>query len=196
MYKRLSNFLDINNLIYSPRFGFQPKYSTINALINLTESIRQTLDRGSFGFFIFADLQKAFYMVDHKNLLHKLEYYRIWGICNDWFKSYLLDHKQFVSINEYNSDLMLVDCGIPEGFILGPLFLIYTKYLHKAIKYCNAKRITLLMIQVKNINKLVNHDMKHFNNWLSANKISPNVEKTELVISKISMETTSGWNKN
>ena len=77
MYKRLSNFLDINNLIYSLRFGFQPKYSTINALINLTESIRQTLDRGSFGFFIFADLQKAFYMVDHKNLLHKLEYYRI-----------------------------------------------------------------------------------------------------------------------
>ena len=142
MYKRLSNFLDINNLIYSLRFGFQPKYSTINALINLTESIRQTLDRGSFGFFIFADLQKAFYMVDHKNLLHKLEYYRIWGICNDWFKSYLLDHKQFVSINEYNSD------------------------------------------------------MKHFNNWLSANKISLNVEKTELVISKISKETTSGWNKN
>ena len=77
MYKRLSNFLDINNLIYSPRFGFQPKHSTINALINLTESIRQTLDRDSFGFFIFADLQKAFYMVDHKNLLHKLEYYRI-----------------------------------------------------------------------------------------------------------------------
>ena len=87
---------------------------------------------------------------------------------------------------------MLVDCGIPEGFILGPLFLIYTKYLHKTIKYCNAKRITLLMIQVKNINKLVNHDMKHFNNWLSANKISLNVEKTELVISKISEETTSG----
>ena len=87
---------------------------------------------------------------------------------------------------------MLVDCGIPEGFTLGPLFLIYTKYFHKAIKYCNAKRITLLMIQVKNINKLVNHDMKHFNNWLSANKISLNVEKTELVISKISEETTSG----
>ena len=37
---------------------------------------------------------------------------------------------------------------------------------------------------VKNLNKLVNHDMKQLNNWLSANKISLNVEKTELVIFK------------
>ena len=37
---------------------------------------------------------------------------------------------------------------------------------------------------VKKLNKLVNPDMKHSNNWLSANKISLNVEKTELVIFK------------
>ena len=49
MYKRLSNFLDINNLIYLLQFGFRPKYSTNHALINLTESIRQSLDEGSFG---------------------------------------------------------------------------------------------------------------------------------------------------
>ena len=60
MYKRLSNFLDINNLIYSLQFGFQPKYSTNLVLINLTESIRQSLDKGSFGRGIFVDLQEAF----------------------------------------------------------------------------------------------------------------------------------------
>ena len=75
MYKRLSNFLDINNLIYSLKFGFRPKYSTNHALINLTESIRESLDEGSFGCGIFIELQKAFDTVDHKILLHKLEYY-------------------------------------------------------------------------------------------------------------------------
>ena len=60
MYKRLSNFLDINNLIYSLQFGFQPKYSTNLVLINLTESTRQSLDEGSFGRGIFVDLQEAF----------------------------------------------------------------------------------------------------------------------------------------
>ena len=74
MYKTLSNFLDINNLIYSLQFDFRQKYSTTYALTNLTESIRQTLDEGRFGCGIFADLQKAFDTVDHKILLHKLEF--------------------------------------------------------------------------------------------------------------------------
>ena len=136
-------------------------------------------------------MQKAFDTVDHKILLHKLEYYGIRGVCNDWFKSYLSDRKQFVSINGYNSDLMPVDCGVPQGSVLGPLlFLIYINDLHKAIQYCKVHHFaddTNLFHtskSVKNLNKLVNGDMKHLNNWLSANKISLNVEKTELVIFK------------
>ena len=67
MYRKLSNFLDINNLIYSLQFGFQQKYSTTHALINLTESIRQTLDEGSFDCGLFVDFQKAFDTVDTKS---------------------------------------------------------------------------------------------------------------------------------
>ena len=58
-------------------------------------------------------------------------------------------------------------------------------------QFDTAKYITLLMIQIsfiqislKNLNKVANHDMKQLNNCLSANKISLNVEKTELVIFK------------
>ena len=42
LQKRQSNFLSINNLIYSFHFGFRPKYSTNHALINLTEINRQS----------------------------------------------------------------------------------------------------------------------------------------------------------
>ena len=136
-YKRPSNFLDINNLIYSLQFGFRQKYSTTHALINLTESIRQTRDEGSFGYGIFVRLLKAFDTVDHKILLYKLEYYEIRGVCNDLFKSYLSDRKQFVSIHGNNSDLIPVNCGVPHSSVLGPpLFLIYINGLHKAIRYC------------------------------------------------------------
>ena len=191
MYKRLSNFLNLNNLINSLQFRFPQKYSITHALINLTESIRQTLDEGSFDCGIFVDFQKAFDTVDYKILLHKLEFYGIHGVCNDWFKSYLSDRKQFVSINGYHSRLMPVTCGVPQGSVLGPLlFLIYINDLHKAIRYCKVHQFaddTNLFHtnkSVKNVNNLVNHDMKQLNNWLSANKISLNVEKTELVIFK------------
>ena len=37
---------------------------------------------------------------------------------------------------------------------------------------------------VKSLNKQINRDMIHLNNWLSTNKIYRNIEKTELVIFK------------
>ena len=63
-------------------------------------------------------------------------------------------------------------------------------YLHKTIQYCNvhhfADETNLFHTNksVKYLNNLVNHDMKLFNNWLSANEISVDVEITELVIFK------------
>ena len=136
-------------------------------------------------------MQKASDTVDHKILLHKLEYYGTRCVCNDWFKSYFSDRKQFVSINGYNSDLMPVDFGVPQSSALRPLLLlIYINDLHKAIKYCKVHHFaddTNLFHtskSVKNLNKLVNRDIKQLNSWLSANKIFLNVEKTELVIFK------------
>ena len=99
MHNRIYNFFNENNIIYPLQFGFRQQYSTFHALISLTEDIRKNLDKGDIGCGIFLDLQKAFDTVKHDILLAKLEHYRIHGIANNWFKSYLFNRKQFVSIN-------------------------------------------------------------------------------------------------
>ena len=117
MYKRLYTFLNKNN-IYNLQFRFRQQYSTSHALIDITESIRKALNDGN--------IQKAFDTVDHQILLAKLNLYGICGYSNDWFKSYLSNHNQYVSINAYESDLAALNCGIPQGSVLGLfLFLLY-----------------------------------------------------------------------
>ena len=136
MYKGLHTFLNSNN-IYNLQLGFRQQYSTSHALVNITENIRKALDGGNIGCGVFADLQKAFDTVDHQILLTKLNHYGICGVSNDWFKSYLSNRSQYVSINGFDSDLAALNCGIPQGSVLGPLpFLLYINGLNQAIKFC------------------------------------------------------------
>ena len=125
LYKRLYTFLDNKNIIYDLQFGLRQQYSTSHVLINLTENIRKALDDGNTGCGVFVDLQKAFETVDHQILLAKLNHYGIRGVSNDWFKSYLSNRHQYVSINGYESGLAAINCGVPQGSVLGPLLFYY-----------------------------------------------------------------------
>ena len=102
----------------SIQFGFRQQYFTSHALINITEDIRKTLDDGNIGCRVSVDLQKAFDTVDHQILLAELNHYGIHGILNDWFKSYLSNCSQYVSINRYESSLAVINCGVPQGSVL------------------------------------------------------------------------------
>ena len=49
------------------------------------------------------------------------------------FASYLAYRKQYVQIGKTKSDVEFVNCGVPQGSILGPLlYLIYVNDISKS----------------------------------------------------------------
>ena len=139
MYGRVYRFLEENKSLYSLQFGFRSKHSTTHALIQINEKIKNALDQGNHVCSVFIDLQKAFDTVNHDILIDKLSYYGIRGISNQWFKSYLSNRKQYVSINGFNSDTMNIKHGVPQGSVLGTTSF---SHIHKrsvqmlSLQYC------------------------------------------------------------
>ena len=96
--KRLYAFFNNNNIICDLQFGFRQQYSTSHALLNITENIRKPFYSGNIACGVFVDLQKASDTVDQQILLTKLNHCGIRGVSNDWFKFYLSNRSQYVSM--------------------------------------------------------------------------------------------------
>ena len=68
--------------------------------------------------------KKAFDTVSHSILMQKLYHYGIRGSAHALINSYLSSRNQFVIFNNFFSSLKLIDIGVSQGSILGPLLLI------------------------------------------------------------------------
>ena len=99
---------------------------------------------------VFLHLQKAFDTVGCQILLAKLNHYGIHGVSNDWFKSYLSNRNQYVSINGYKYGLAALNCGVPQGSVLESLlFLLYIYiYIYIYILYIYIHKYIAIYIYI------------------------------------------------
>ena len=94
------------------------------AVLEAYNKIVSLLDTGEHTAGIFLDLSKAFDTINHDILLSKLHHYGVRGNVLEWFRIYLSNRKQFVTYNNCKSDVGTIQCGVPQGSVLGPLIFI------------------------------------------------------------------------
>ena len=133
----------------------------------------------------FVDFRKAFDCVSHKILLNKLKnQFGIGGSLLSWLTDYLSDRYQVTIVNGQQSDVAKVNCGIPQGSVLGPtLFTLYTNDLPTAVlsgttlMYADDTTLYCSGDTVDDAVTLLNHALIELYNWCSESNLSPHSTK-------------------
>ena len=114
VFDRVYSYLEYNGLLSKNQSGFRPGDSTIYQLISITSKIYESFEEYDETRAVFLDISKAFDEVWHEGLLYKLE-------CNGISENYLFNRYQRVVLNGIESNWTIINAGVPQGSVLGPL---------------------------------------------------------------------------
>ena len=137
VFFRMVNHLEENKIVYLRQFGFRKGHSTTDAIMTLVGDILKCFESNLMILSVFIDLKKAFDMVPHNLILEKLQVMGVQDTELIWFTDYLLERKQFVTINNQSSDVTSVNVSVPQGSLLSViLFQLLINDLPAFLKSC------------------------------------------------------------
>ena len=157
-------------------------------LIRLVNSWLTSMDEGNIIGAVFLDSKKAFDLVDHKVLLHKLKLYNFSSHALKVFESYLTNRTQAIRTAVACSNNLPITSGVPQGSILGPLlFLLYVNDLPLEINsdtdmYADDTKFHCKGKDINEIQLILQSDINKTQRWCMKNKMAINPTKTTCII--------------
>ena len=120
--------------------------------------------------------------------LSKNCHYGVRGAPLKWFESYLTSRYQYVQISNSKSNQQRIDCGVPQGSIIGPiLFLLYINDLPQAtnlfsIMFADDSNVFTAGSSTAECIETLNKELVLLTSWIHSNKLSLNVDKSHLIV--------------
>ena len=167
VHDQTTEYLDKSDLLYKFQSGFRKNHSIDTALSFLTNKISNGFDSGMLTGMVLIDLQKAFDTIDYEILLKKIPFLGFAATTVEWFTSYLSKRTFRINVKNAYSQLADLNCGVPQGSILGPLlFLLNVNDMIQAVD-CDLFLYaddSCLVFQDKDIKNVENQLNRNFSN--------------------------------
>ena len=185
MDKQIRTYMNYHNYWSDTQFGFRRGHETGHAVIKAVNKILKAKNQKKKSLAIFVDCKKAFDTIPHKKLVDKIEQY---GIDSKLIKSYLENRTQYTEIKGVKSKKQRLQCGVPQGSILGPLFFIM--YINDIREYTNMEVInfaddTTFILSHENREILIenaNKNIMAMAEWFDQNGLTINPGKTKVMV--------------
>jgi len=184
----------------------EKKSNTETAIFDVVTLIQGAVDSDKALSGLFIDLKKAFDTVDHGILLNEIKVLGASETVANWFADYLSNRKQAVMINSAFSEFKQIECGVPQGSVLGPL--LFSIFINDVFDlplsgnlFMFADDASLFYTTNTHIELLgqMQDDLNLLYDWFSRNKLTLKCGKTNFVIFskpavKVNLDTFLNYN--
>jgi len=189
---QLMRHVEANGLLSRFQSAYRSKHSVETALLRVHNDITKALGSGRCVLLVLL-LSAAFDTVNHDVLLSRLRRMGVQGMVLSWIRSYLVDRSQCVRIGSVTSDPVTLQCGVPQGSVLGPLlFTLYTAPLSGILERAGdtidngyhlyaddtqdyaAAQLSCLSVAAEDVSRCVTN----VSSWLGRNGLACNDDKT------------------
>lgn len=184
---RLNDHVTTHSILPDEQHGFRTNHSTTHQLHSLINRAKEGLSEGKSTGIICMDVSKAFDLVWHDGLIHKLRQLNFPHYLIAIIRNFLTNRSFFVSIGLFVSQTHPILAGLPQGCVISPI--LYNIFTHDIPKHANT---TLSLFaddtafhtthtRVSEILKPLREHAKMIGDFMNRWKININSDKTQAI---------------